>query len=209
MPRWSVYLSVPAGELDALRAAAPPGASFADVDGFGGAELLLPSGQESRERASRDACQAYADLRRAAGLPEGKARVVALVPDAAREGALMEEAEALRAAGHPGWAAVAAQTACELRCRSALAQLAAGHGPLGDLAERFAGGANPANDRVRRALAALGRDPEPEPWWHEFLAHAQRRNRVVHEGAVVSAEDAAASLKACAALIAWLDAPAR
>lgn len=207
MPRWSVYLSVPSEEVGALEAVLPAGASFVDVDGFGGAELVLPSSQEDRERASKDACTAYAGLRRAAGLGEGTTRVVALVPDDAREAALMAEAGTLHATGHHGWAVVAAQTACELRGRTALAELAARHGALGELAERSAGGANPANERVRRTLAALsGRDPADEPWWPAFLAHAQRRNRVVHEGAVVSEQDAASSLDACAVLLAHLDA---
>lgn len=207
VPRWSVYLSVPVEEVEALRAVAPPEASFADVDGFGGAELVLPSDQEDREWASRDACEAYAALRRTAGLGEGTTRVVALVPDAAREGVLMDEARALHEAGHHGWAVVAAQTACELRGRAAIAALAVRHGALGELAERFANGANPANDRVRRTLAALtAKDPAQEPWWPEYLAHAQRRNRVAHEGAVVSREDAAASLRACTALLAYLEA---
>ena len=209
--RWSVSLSVPEGDVAALRRAAHDGVRFEDVDGQHGVEVVVRAEGGDRTAAVRSACAAYADLRRAAGLPDGTTRVVAVLGegDRARAAELVAEAHALHERGHHGWAVAAAQTACELRTRALLAELAGRHGALGELAERWASGANPANERVRRALGALGgEDPAEAPWWADFLAHAQRRNRVVHEGAHVDEADAAASLRACAALLGWLDARA-
>lgn len=209
MSRWSVSLSVVPAEVEALRAAADAGVRFEDVDGLAGVEVVLDAEGADRDAAVRGACAALTALRRRAGLPEAGARVVAVLAEdtAERQRALLDEAHALREAGHHGWAVAAAQAACELRCRTVLADLAARHGALGAVAERFAGGANPANERVRRVLHALGGpDPADEPWWHDFLAHAQRRNRIVHEGAETTPEHSAASLRAAEALIAWLDA---
>jgi hypothetical protein len=209
MARWSVSLSVPDEDVPALRGAAHDGVRFEDVDGLSGVEVVIRAEGGDREAAVRSACSAYAGLRKGAGLDEGTTRVVALLPDGEEErvAELMAEARDLHAAGHHGWAIAAAQTACELRGRAVLAVLAGRHGELGDVAERFAGGANPANDRVRRALHALsGRDPGTEPWWGDYLAHAQRRNRLVHEGAQTTEHDAERSLEACTSLLAFLDA---
>jgi hypothetical protein len=66
-------------------------------------------------------------------------------------------------------------------------------------------GFNLAADRNRNLYNThAAKTIENEPFWAEFTASAQRRNKAVHAGLVVDKADAELSLQACQALVSYL-----
>jgi hypothetical protein len=118
--------------------------------------------------------------------------------------ALLQLAKDLFTAGQYGVAVVVAHIACEVAVQRAFdrAFLARGVQYLQDSVMDFCSGFNLDNRRIRRLYTALTDDDiGAQPFWAAFSASATRRNRMVHEGSVPSAQDAAESLRAVEAFL--------
>jgi hypothetical protein len=169
------------------------------------------------DRARDAAIDVYQRLRRVAGLDAQPARVVSL-ERASRKGksrhpkqrldvTLMNEAtRVLNSESYFEWAVVLAQTACEVYARDILERRAA---RLGDVAIDSVArlpGTNLANQSVRRTFCEITgyTSPDETEWWREYQAHAQRRHRIVHDGARITRQDAEDSIEAAKTMIAFL-----
>jgi hypothetical protein len=105
-------------------------------------------------------------------------------------------------------AVIVAQTACEVLIREVLRTLVQPH--LTDdvfpwALERI--GQYTLNDRQTRDLwsRVAGSAIQKQDFWPAYQLHLDRRNRVLHRGEAVGAEEAAASLAAAEALIAFVE----
>jgi hypothetical protein len=97
--------------------------------------------------------------------------------------------------------------ACEVAAERALAAAFTARGipELHDAVTSLMSGFNLANDRNRRIYTALSGDAiETQPYWSAFKDSATRRNKIVHEGMIVSRDEAEASHQAAVSLIAHL-----
>jgi hypothetical protein len=104
-------------------------------------------------------------------------------------------------------AVIRAQTGCELYAVAALRHTLRRCFGDWDRAVAVAGHLRPAlSDRRTQDLIALltGEVVTDEPWWPAYRAHLQRRNAIVHEGVLVSADEAASSLEAVKQCWDWL-----
>jgi hypothetical protein len=110
----------------------------------------------------------------------------------------LERARELLAFGDHDYATVAAQTACEVVTAETMRQLIAKHAhPLQVAIEKLvAGRFSLAHDPVRALWADLTGDAiSKAAFWEPYTRHRVRRNRIVHEGQSVTAQQAAESVK--------------
>ena len=104
-------------------------------------------------------------------------------------------------------AVVVAHMACEISTERALSQAFAAKGIeyLEESVEDLLPGYNLANDRVRNIYNALkGDEIQKQSFWQAFKQSAALRNKVIHQGKVVTKSEAEDSVKAAGELVAYL-----
>jgi hypothetical protein len=109
--------------------------------------------------------------------------------------------------GSTSYATVAAQTALEMYARGLLCDLSKANWGVDivDVLHLQAVSLRQPNQRAL-AKALIGKDPASAGGpWDDYGAHLRRRNGVVHDGAFVNAEGAAASIQAVRNMITWLE----
>ncbi len=157
--------------------------------------------------ADKEARRIYDELRACAGLPgaeEGLPATInplnSLVTFNMDQARFFVQAERMYDEGHYDFTVVAAQTACELLLEGAIQFAVSRHAsePLAqvipDLLTRY----SMLDQRGQKVWQAVtGRSiREPKSVWESYCAHLERRNALVHKGARVTQEEAAASLTA-------------
>jgi hypothetical protein len=125
------------------------------------------------------------------------------IMEAAREFAAMESTPGVHQPGHQA-AVVLAQMACEVASARGIAALC----------EHRRVGAPPSREfdyTLRRKTSQsfwklLTGHPVPTHggWWSKYRAHVERRNAVIHRGRLVTAREAAASIRAAESFIAFV-----
>ncbi len=104
-------------------------------------------------------------------------------------------------------AVVVAHMACEVKVARVLTDSfqAKGLTHLEEAVVDLLPGYNLANKRIRNVYNAIkGDDIHNQPFWAAFVASAERRNKVTHEGLIVNKEEAEASLKVARELVDYL-----
>lgn len=120
---------------------------------------------------------------------------------------LLEVARRLINEGEYSVATVVMHMACEISVQRALSGAFAKRGIsyLEEPVEEFLNGYNLKTDRIRKLYNALtGRPVQDEPFWLEFCQSSTRRNKIAHEGAQVTREEAEKSYEATKALVDYL-----
>ena len=104
-------------------------------------------------------------------------------------------------------AVIVAHMACEIATERSLSEAFVSKGlqHLEDSVIDFLNGYNLANDRIRKLYTALtGDEVQNEPFWTKFKTSAQRRNKIIHAGAIVGKAEAEESYTAARDLVAYL-----
>lgn len=104
-------------------------------------------------------------------------------------------------------AVVVAHMACEVKVAGLLADSfrAKGLTQLEEAVLKLLPGYNLGNNRVKSIYNAItGDEIQKQPFWPEFNESAERRNRIVHNGAVIGKVDAEASLGVARKLVDYL-----
>jgi hypothetical protein len=114
---------------------------------------------------------------------------------------LLTQARQFIDADHYNIGIVLAHTACEVATEQAMSEAFSAKGLqlLKDAVMRLLSGYNLANERIRNLYAALTGDNIKLPGG--FDCSSGRRNRIVHEGASVTKQEAGESFEACSALV--------
>jgi hypothetical protein len=121
---------------------------------------------------------------------------------------LLTKSQELISRGEFSIAVVVAHMACEIGAERAISRAFSGRGIefLEDAVSAFLPGYNLANRRNRDLYNALtGREIQKEAFWPAFKESAERRNRTVHRGAVVTEAEAKASYEAAKSLVDYLN----
>jgi hypothetical protein len=122
-------------------------------------------------------------------------------------GHMLDKADQLRRSGFGEAAVVTAQSACEIACEWAIAQLLERRGVdfLHGCVDDMIGSYNLAG-RARELYVTLSGDRvQEQPFWFAFTECVKRRNRIVHRGDQVSSTDAQEHLAVARQLIAHLE----
>jgi len=214
---WTVYLAIPAAQIDAIRIGAGralPSERHAVLteerpDGDETHELAVQVAAVSQRGALEQARALYLAAATAGGLEAetDDVLVIGLLSPIFRDPvrALIDEARALLDQRRDDWAVVRAATACQLYAKTALPAIFASR-LREDRAAAASRSCRNLNDRRHRdaMLMALGRTPTREPWWAAYDAFIERRNAIVHDGVSVTAEAAVEAVSAAEAFIEWL-----
>lgn len=177
----------------------------------GGTTLALTINADSLGGAINAALAEWTSLRSRGGLPREPSRLEFVVGPLESE-ILYHETLLLRAAtllsdDHAAYAVVAAQTAFEVYVRGVFSDLLK-HA----VANHLVAAVQPQSTALRDAAGArlfaalVGQKPtDAGEDWRLYDAHVQRRNRVVHHGAVVDSASSQESISAVRAMIRWID----
>ena len=106
-----------------------------------------------------------------------------------------------------GIAVIVAHMACEIATERSLSEafVTKGLQYLEGAIDEFLNGYNLANKRIRKLYVAMtGDEVQTAPFWDKFKESAQRRNNIIHSGAIVGKTEAEESYTAAAALVAHL-----
>jgi hypothetical protein len=218
---WQVHIAVEPGEAPAIAAAAGQVVPTEHVElhseraesGSGGgtasdALLALRIYATTATEATEQAGALFRRIRAAAGLEPAPTLVLGYISpwwQANRIPILGREAQALHQQGRHELAVIRRQTATELAIASALTSLLREQHPHADPAQLIRRGTTLRDDQSKAFLEMLtGRRIQDEDWWRGYIEHLKRRNAIVHEGLVITREDAVASIQACHALRGWL-----
>jgi hypothetical protein len=214
MARYLVTLQAPDEDADALEAVTAEGddrvvgivrgdASGVPVPAKVSIEIEAPT----TTAADKDARHIYDGLRAGAGLAGAEDGLPAMINplnplvtfnmDQTR---FFMQAERMYDERHYDFTVVAAQTACELLIEGAIQFAVSRHAsePLAQVIPDLLSRYSMLDRRGQKVWKAVtGRSiREPKSVWDSYCAHVGRRNALVHKGARVTEEEAAASLAA-------------
>jgi HEPN domain-containing protein len=213
---WQVHIAVEAHERDAVARAAPHVVPAERVevhtettDGAVGDVLLaLRVHATTSEEAVSEAARFYRQIRVEAGLPDAPALVLGYLSPWWHQNRiphLGKEALDLERQGRYDLAVVRTQTVCELAIVGTLARLIRDQHPHANPDHLLRRPVTLRDEQSKALLYMLTqRRVQDEPWWPRYVDHVKRRNAIVHEGLVVTREDAVASIQASLDLRAWL-----
>ena len=120
---------------------------------------------------------------------------------------LLSAALSLIGSGQFNIAVVVAHMACEIATERCLSESFTQKGIqyLEAAVTDLLNGYNLANEKHRNLYTALtGDEVQKQPFWQDFKNSATRRNRIIHQGAIVGKAEAEESLKAASDLVSHL-----
>jgi hypothetical protein len=213
---WQVHIAVAPHERDAVARAAPhvvPGERVevhTDTTDSGEEDVLLALlvHATSAEEAISEGGHLFRTIRREAGLPQAPTLVLGYISPwwhRNRLPHLGKEALELHKQRRHDLAVIRTQTVNELAVTETLRRLLKDQHPHADPNHLIRRPVTLRDEQSKALLHMLtGRRIQDEPWWSKYVEHVKRRNAIVHEGLVVTYDDAVASIEASLALRVWL-----
>lgn len=148
-------------------------------------------------------------VREQALLDPNVSRLLVLTPaEARRDQRPLGKAETLLELGRHEEAVVFSHIACEARATEAVRELLQSVAPPWLVAHTVRKATDLTEPWTQRVFFEVSgsKIQEQQEWWSDYKEHVKRRHRVVHDAAVVSSEEARASVRVAYRFISFVDA---